>query len=157
MYAGTFSNAAMMSMSGRVLSEKLDVLRLTFYTSPISCLCLLPFYYLREVCAGDFGFAFPASLCCPLHQSDKRYSSLSSSNQNVSAGVCLLSMKRSIMQPCLQDCIKQQSMYLLLCWLMCGAIFSVCVMFCGESRGRLPGPSDAGLRENICCSAAEHD
>ena len=39
----------MMSMSGRVLSEKLDVLRLTFYTSPISCLCLLPFYYLREV------------------------------------------------------------------------------------------------------------
>ena len=47
--AGTFSNAAMMSMSGRVLSEKLDVLRLTFYTSPISCLCLLPFYYFREV------------------------------------------------------------------------------------------------------------
>ena len=39
----------MMSMSGKVLSEKLDVLRLTFYTSPISCLCLLPFYYLREV------------------------------------------------------------------------------------------------------------
>ena len=47
--AGTVSNAAMMSMSGKVLSEKLDVLRLTFYTSPISCLCLLPFYYLREV------------------------------------------------------------------------------------------------------------
>lgn len=39
----------MMSMSGKVLSEKLDVLRLTFYTSPISCMFLLPFYYLREV------------------------------------------------------------------------------------------------------------
>ena len=47
--AGTVSNAAMMSMSGKVLSEKLDVLRLTFYTSPISCMFLLPFYYLREV------------------------------------------------------------------------------------------------------------
>lgn len=43
----------MMSMSGRVLSEKLDVLRLTFYTSPISCLCLLPFYYFREVHPQD--------------------------------------------------------------------------------------------------------
>ena len=51
MCAGTFSNAAMMTMSGKVLSEKLDVLRLTFYTSPISCLCLLPFYYFKEVCS----------------------------------------------------------------------------------------------------------
>ena len=47
--AGTFCSAAMMSMSGRVLSENVDALRLAFYTSPISCLCLLPFYYLREV------------------------------------------------------------------------------------------------------------
>ena len=43
------SNAAMMTMSGRVLSERLDALRLTFYTAPVSCLILLPFYHWHEV------------------------------------------------------------------------------------------------------------
>lgn len=47
--AGTVCNAVMMTMSGRVLSERLDVLRLTFYTAPVSCLCLLPFYSWQEV------------------------------------------------------------------------------------------------------------
>ncbi len=47
---GTLSNAAMMSTSGKVLSEKVDVLRLTFYTAPISLLALIPALYLREVC-----------------------------------------------------------------------------------------------------------
>ncbi len=47
--AGTVCNAAMMTTSGRVLSEKLDVLRLTFYTAPVSCLCLLPWYLWQEV------------------------------------------------------------------------------------------------------------
>ncbi|KAK9821748.1 hypothetical protein WJX81_002035 [Elliptochloris bilobata] len=46
--AGTVSNAAMMTMSGRVLSERVDALRLTFYTAPVSCLVLLPFYHWRE-------------------------------------------------------------------------------------------------------------
>ena len=46
---GTVSNALMMTVSGRVMSEKLDVLRLTFYTSPVSCLVLLPFFYFKEV------------------------------------------------------------------------------------------------------------
>ncbi len=33
----------------QVLSEKLDVLRLAFYTAPISCSVLLPLYIFREV------------------------------------------------------------------------------------------------------------
>ena len=33
----------------QVLSEKLDVLRLAFYTAPVSCSVLLPVFYLREV------------------------------------------------------------------------------------------------------------
>lgn len=37
-------------MAGLVLSEKLDVLQLTFYTAPVSCAMLFPFYLLREVC-----------------------------------------------------------------------------------------------------------
>ena len=51
---GMLSNAAMMSTSGRVLSEKLEAVRLTFYTAPISALTLLPFFLWREV-----------SLSCP--------------------------------------------------------------------------------------------
>ena len=33
-------------------SEKLDVVRLTFYTAPVSLACLLPFYWLYEVRCG---------------------------------------------------------------------------------------------------------
>lgn len=40
----------MMSMTGKILSEKIDVLRLTFYTAPVSCALLLPTFYIREVC-----------------------------------------------------------------------------------------------------------
>lgn len=43
------SNAAMMTMSGRMLSARVDALRLTFYTAPVCCLVLLPFYHWREV------------------------------------------------------------------------------------------------------------
>ena len=32
-----------------MLSEKIDVLQLTFYTAPVSCLMLFPFYLYREV------------------------------------------------------------------------------------------------------------
>jgi drug/metabolite transporter (DMT)-like permease len=53
---GTLSNAAMMTTSGKVLSEKVDALRLTFYTAPISLLALLPAFFLREV-------SFAACLC----------------------------------------------------------------------------------------------
>lgn len=48
--AGTVCNGAMMSFSGRLLSEKLDVLRLAFYTAPVSLGVLLPLFYLSEVC-----------------------------------------------------------------------------------------------------------
>lgn len=45
---GTISNGAMMTFSGKVLAEKLDVVRLTFYTAPVSCMCLMPFYWTFE-------------------------------------------------------------------------------------------------------------
>ncbi len=38
----------MMSMSGRMMSEKVDVLRLTFYTAPVVVIALLPFYMGME-------------------------------------------------------------------------------------------------------------
>lgn len=47
--AGTICNGAMMTFSGKILSEKLDVVRLTFYTAPISLLCLSPFLVWREL------------------------------------------------------------------------------------------------------------
>ena len=47
--AGTVCNGAMMSFSGKLLSEKLDVLRLAFYTAPVSLGVLLPIFYLQEV------------------------------------------------------------------------------------------------------------
>lgn len=38
------------AVPSRILcSEKLDVVRLTFYTAPVSLACLLPFYWLYEV------------------------------------------------------------------------------------------------------------
>jgi hypothetical protein len=38
-----------MSTAGRVLSEKMDVLQLAFYTAPVSCCVLLPFFWFLEV------------------------------------------------------------------------------------------------------------
>ena len=49
---GTISNGLMMSSIGRLMSEKVDVLRLTFYTAPLTCFMLLPFYLHNE--AHDF-------------------------------------------------------------------------------------------------------
>lgn len=46
--AGTVSNGLMMSFSGRVLSDRMDALRLAFYTAPVSCLMLLPFFVRLE-------------------------------------------------------------------------------------------------------------
>eukprot|EP00199_Chlamydomonas_sp_CCMP681_P006797 CAMPEP_0119117696 /NCGR_PEP_ID=MMETSP1180-20130426/52983_1 /TAXON_ID=3052 ORGANISM="Chlamydomonas cf sp, Strain CCMP681" /NCGR_SAMPLE_ID=MMETSP1180 /ASSEMBLY_ACC=CAM_ASM_000741 /LENGTH=294 /DNA_ID=CAMNT_0007106981 /DNA_START=115 /DNA_END=996 /DNA_ORIENTATION=- len=45
---GTISNGFMMASVGRLMSEKLDVWRLTFYTAPVAVLLLLPFFYLLE-------------------------------------------------------------------------------------------------------------
>lgn len=33
----------------QVMSEKLDVVRLAFYTAPVSLACLAPFYWVYEV------------------------------------------------------------------------------------------------------------
>ncbi|PSC71928.1 Drug Metabolite transporter superfamily [Micractinium conductrix] len=44
----SFANAAMMTFSGKLLSEKLDVVRLTFYTAPVSLAYLLPLTLVYE-------------------------------------------------------------------------------------------------------------
>ena len=49
---GTICNAAMMTFSGKLLSERIDVLRLAFYTAPVSLLVLLPFLWMREARPG---------------------------------------------------------------------------------------------------------
>lgn len=49
----TFCNAAASCCTGRVMSEKVDVLRLTFYMAPVSCCILVPFYFREEVCVAD--------------------------------------------------------------------------------------------------------
>ncbi|PRW61386.1 Drug Metabolite transporter superfamily [Chlorella sorokiniana] len=46
--AGTICNGAMMTFSNKLLSEKLDVVRLTFYTAPVSLACLAPFFLIYE-------------------------------------------------------------------------------------------------------------
>lgn len=48
-FAGVLCGAAMLSTAGRVLSEKMNVLQLTFYTAPVSCAMLFPIYLIREV------------------------------------------------------------------------------------------------------------
>uniref|UniRef100_A0A7R9VU54 Sugar phosphate transporter domain-containing protein n=1 Tax=Chlamydomonas euryale TaxID=1486919 RepID=A0A7R9VU54_9CHLO len=45
---GTVSNGLMMSTIGKLMTEKLDALRLTFYTAPLACVLLLPFYFGME-------------------------------------------------------------------------------------------------------------
>ncbi|KAG2499852.1 hypothetical protein HYH03_002143 [Edaphochlamys debaryana] len=45
---GTMCNGLMMSSIGRLLTEKLDVLRLTFYTAPVAGFVLLPFFNRLE-------------------------------------------------------------------------------------------------------------
>ncbi|KAK9807025.1 hypothetical protein WJX72_010960 [[Myrmecia] bisecta] len=47
--AGTLCSAGMMTTASKILSEKLDVLLLTFYTAPVSCCVLMPFFYSREL------------------------------------------------------------------------------------------------------------
>lgn len=46
---GTICNAGMMSLSGKVLSEKVDALQLAFYTAPVSFCAILPVFLYREV------------------------------------------------------------------------------------------------------------
>ena len=58
---GTVCNGAMMTFSGKVLSEKLDVVRLTFYTAPVSLICLTPFLLWREYAAFTVYFHENAS------------------------------------------------------------------------------------------------
>lgn len=45
---GMVCNGAMMTFSGKVLGESLDVVRLTFYTAPVSLACLAPFFWVYE-------------------------------------------------------------------------------------------------------------
>ena len=50
---GTMCNAALVCTSGKLLSEKMDILLLTFYTAPVSCAVLLPIFVFKEVSASD--------------------------------------------------------------------------------------------------------
>lgn len=49
----TVSNAAMMTFSGKIMSEKVDALRLTWYTAPVSCVFLLPLFFMAEAGAME--------------------------------------------------------------------------------------------------------
>ncbi len=40
--------------AGKIMSEKVDALRLTFYTAPSSCAVLAPFFYAREARGPTF-------------------------------------------------------------------------------------------------------
>lgn len=50
---GTVCNGAMMTFSGKLMSEKLDVIRLTFYTAPVSLVVLAPLCIRYEVCGTN--------------------------------------------------------------------------------------------------------
>lgn len=43
------ANAACLSTSGKLLTEKIDVMRLTFYIAPITAFCILPLLLHVEV------------------------------------------------------------------------------------------------------------
>lgn len=49
----TVSNALMMTISGRVMTSKIDSIRLTFYTAPVSVMALLPFALYQESSAFE--------------------------------------------------------------------------------------------------------
>ena len=49
----------MLITSSRVLSEKLDVMQLAFFTSPVTCCALLPLAAVREVGGGQGGGLAP--------------------------------------------------------------------------------------------------
>eukprot|EP00798_Chlamydomonas_sp_ICE-L_P000372 gene372-1760_t len=49
---GTISNGLMMCTIGKIMSEKMSALRLAFYTAPVTCLVLAPFFYALE--SADF-------------------------------------------------------------------------------------------------------
>ena len=53
----------------QVLSEKIDVLRLAFYTAPVVLCILLPIFYIQEVIfyIGPSTFARKGLLCLMLH------------------------------------------------------------------------------------------
>lgn len=57
--AGVLCAAAMMSTAGRVLSEKMDVLQLAFYTAPVSSCVLMPFFWFLEVRSYRTPWSYP--------------------------------------------------------------------------------------------------
>ena len=67
--AGVLCAAAMMSTAGRVLTQKIDVMQLAFYTAPVSSGVLLPFFWVLEkdqflVYAQEHGTAVLAIILC---------------------------------------------------------------------------------------------
>ena len=52
-FAGTVSNGVMISSSGRLLTQRIDALRMAFYTAPVSLAALLLLYLWQEVGLAD--------------------------------------------------------------------------------------------------------
>ncbi|KAI3431814.1 hypothetical protein D9Q98_010567 [Chlorella vulgaris] len=57
--AATICNGGFMTVSSKLMSEKLDVVRLGFYVAPVSLACLLPFFLMYELDA--FSAYWPAN------------------------------------------------------------------------------------------------
>jgi solute carrier family 35, member E4 len=45
---GTITNGCLLSTTGKLMSEKVDAMRLTFYMSPLVVLLLTPFFFMAE-------------------------------------------------------------------------------------------------------------
>lgn len=60
----TISNAAMMTFSGKIMNEKIDALRLTWYTAPVSCICLLPLFMWAEAAPMEAYLQTHWQVCC---------------------------------------------------------------------------------------------
>ena len=54
-----------LALALQILSEKLDVLRLTFYTAPVSCGALIPVFFLREVGTQSPTVQSRQAMTCP--------------------------------------------------------------------------------------------
>jgi drug/metabolite transporter (DMT)-like permease len=73
----TLCSAVMMTFSGKLLSEKIGIVSLTFYTAPLSLLCLAPFMvwnelpafkvYLAGNCRNIFGIILLSSVNAVLY------------------------------------------------------------------------------------------
>jgi hypothetical protein len=70
--AAAQANAACLSTSGKLLTEKVDVMRLTFYIAPITAVFILPMLLHLEVCSRRAAVASRACACQGVRLPDRR-------------------------------------------------------------------------------------